>query len=175
MLKMDKDILFTKSEIQKRVSELARQIDSRYAGRELVIIGVLNGAFIFMADLVRSLQIPCTIDFIRVASYGYASESSGTISLIKDIELDIQGRDVLLVEDIIDTGLTLNYLVEALRRREPASLAVCAFLDKRLRRKVVFEADYVGFSIDDGFIVGYGLDYNEKARCLPDVYIVKNL
>ena len=112
MLKMDKDILFTKSEIQKRVSELARQIDSRYAGRELVIIGVLNGAFIFMADLVRSLQIPCTIDFIRVASYGYASESSGTISLIKDIELDIQGRDVLLVEDIIDTGLTLNYLLK---------------------------------------------------------------
>lgn len=172
---MEKEILFSHEEIRQRISELAGEIDRRYEGRELVVIGVLKGAFIFMADLIRCLRVPCVVDFIRVASYGAAAESSGVITLVKDIEMDIRGRDVLIVEDIIDTGLTLTFLVESLRNRGPASVAVCAFLDKRLRRKVSFEADYVGFSMDDGFIVGYGLDYNEKARFLPDVYVVKNL
>jgi len=172
---MTKEILFSREAIHQRISELAGEIDNRYQDRELVVIGVLKGAFIFMADLIRSMQIPCVVDFVRVASYGTASESTGTITLAKDIEMDIRGRDVLIVEDIVDTGLTLTFLVDAMRKREPSSLAVCAFLDKRLRRKVSFEADYVGFSMDDGFVVGYGLDYGEKARFLPDVYIVTNL
>jgi hypoxanthine phosphoribosyltransferase len=128
-----------------------------------------------MADLIRRLQLPCVVDFARVASYGSGSTSSGQIVITKDIEMDIKDHDVLIVEDIVDTGLTLSYLVQAFKDRNPRSLKVCAFMDKRLRRKVVFEADYVGFTIDDGFVVGYGLDYNEQSRYYPDVYIVTNL
>ena len=172
---MEKEILFAREAIDRRVGELAESIDRDYEGRELVLIGVLKGAFIFMADLVRYLQVPCVADFVRVASYGAGSVSSGQAVITKDIETEIRGRHVLIVEDIVDSGLTLTFLVEQLKRREPASMAVCAFLDKRGRRQVPFEADYVGFSMDDGFVVGYGLDYNEKDRFLPDVYIVKNV
>lgn len=172
MDEMSKKILFSRTAIQKRVQELASQISSDYAGRELVVIGILKGAFIFMADLVREISIPCNIDFVRVASYGASSESSGKVVMTKDIETSIKGRDILIVEDIVDTGLTLQYLVNWLKERNPNSLKICVFLDKRKRRKVSFEADYVGFTIDDGFVVGYGLDFNEQYRFFSDVYII---
>ena len=174
MDQMQKEILFSREAIDEKVSELAARISHDYEGRELIVIGVLKGAFIFMADLIRSLSIPCRVDFARIASYGAGSVSSGKVILIKDIEMSIKGKDILIVEDIVDTGITLSYFVAWLQERSPRSLKVCAFLDKRGRRKVAFEADYVGFSIEDGFVVGYGLDFDEKARFLPDVYIMKD-
>ena len=172
MNEMSKEIIFSRAVIQKRVQEMADQISSDYAGSDLVIIGILKGAFIFMADLVREISIPCKIDFVRVASYGASSESFGKVVMTKDIETSIKGRDILIVEDIVDTGLTLQYLVEWFKERNPHSLKICVFLDKRKRRKVSFEADYAGFTIDDGFVVGYGLDFNEQYRFFPDVYII---
>jgi hypoxanthine phosphoribosyltransferase len=170
---MDKEILYSRELIQKRVQEIAGRLSADYAGRELIVIGILKGAFIFMADLIRAMTIPCKVDFVRVASYGAGQESSGKVVMTKDIETSIAGRDVLIVEDIIDTGLTLTYLVNWLKERNPNSIKVCVFLDKRKRRKVSFEADYVVFTMDDGFVVGYGLDFNEQARYLPEVYVVK--
>jgi hypoxanthine phosphoribosyltransferase len=126
-----------------------------------------------MADLIREIRIPCNIDFVRVASYDASSESSGKVVMTKDIETSIKGRDILIVEDIVDTGLTLQYLVDWLKESNPHSLKICVFLDKRKRRKVSFEADYVGFTIDDGFVVGYGLDFNEQYRFFPDVYVIE--
>ena len=175
MDKMEKEILFSREAIAERVGEMAAQIDRRYAGKELVVIGVLKGAFIFMADLIRRLHVPCIVDFVRVASYGAGSVSCGEVAITKDIEIDIRGRDILIVEDIVDTGVTLAALVRVMQERNPASIAVCAFIDKRQRRQVTFEADYVGFTMGDGFVVGYGLDFAEQARFLPDVYIVKNI
>jgi len=173
MDKISKEILFPRDAIQKRVRELAGQISKDYEDRELIIIGVLKGAFIFMADLIREISIPCRIDFTRLASYGDGSDSSGKVVMTKDIETSIKGRDILIVEDILDTGLTLQYLVGWLKERNPDSLKICVLLDKRKRRKVSFEADYVGFTIDDGFVVGYGLDFNEKYRFSPDIYVIK--
>ena len=169
----NKEILYKHDDIATRVRELAEQISGDYAGQELIIVGILKGAFIFMADLIRALNIPCRIDFVRCASYGTGSESSEKVVLTKDIETAIKDRDVLIVEDIVDTGLTLKYLVEWLAERSPRSLKVCALLDKRKRRKVPFEADYVGFTLDDGFLVGYGLDFGERYRFLPDIYVIK--
>jgi len=173
MMEMSKKILFPREEIRQRVQELARQISSDYEGRELIIIGVLKGAFIFMADLIREISIPCIVDFARLASYGAGSDSSGKVVMTKDIETSIRGRDILIVEDILDTGLTLQYFAEWLRERNPRSMKICVLLDKRKRRKVTFEADYVGFTIEDGFVVGYGLDFNEKFRFSPDIYVIK--
>lgn len=167
------EILFTREQIGRRVVELAARISADYAGRELIVIGVLKGAFIFMADLVRALSIPCRVDFARLASYGADAASAGKVVMTKDIETSIRGCDILIVEDIVDTGLTLAFLVDWFRERNPASLKVCAFIDKRRRRRVPFEADYVGFTIDDGFVVGYGLDFDEKARFLPDVHVIE--
>jgi len=175
MAEAKRGILFSKEVIERRVGELAEQISSDYAGKELMIVGVLNGAFIFMADLIRGLDVPCRVDFVRLASYGCGSVSSGEVRITKDLETSIAGRDVLIVEDIVDTGLTLSRLVEVLRERRPASLRVCAFLDKRERRRVSFAADYVGFFIHDCFVVGYGLDYNEKFRFLPDVCVLEEI
>ncbi len=169
------EILFPKGVIEGRVRELAGQISRDYAGRELLIVGVLNGAFIFMADLIRSLEIPCRVDFVRLASYGCGSVSSGAVRITKDLETPLAGKDVLIVEDIVDTGLTLSRLVELLRERRPATLRVCAFLDKAERRLVPFRADYVGFPIPDRFVVGYGLDYDEKFRFLPDVCVLRDI
>ena len=165
-------ILFPKETIQKRVREMANQISKDYAGKELILIGVLKGAFIFMADLIREINIPCRVDFARLASYGAGAESSGKVVLTKDIETSIKDRDILIVEDILDTGLTMQYFVEWLKERNPKSLKTCVFLDKRKRRKVPLEADYVGFTIDDGFVVGYGLDFNEMYRFSPDIYTI---
>lgn len=172
MQNLKKRILFTREEIDERVKQLASQISEDYQGCEIIIIGVLKGAFIFVADLIRNLSIPCKIDFARVASYGTATISSGCIDMKKNIEMPIKDKDVIVVEDIVDTGLTLSYLVDQFKKELPRSLKVCAFIDKRKKRKVPFEADYVGFTIDDGFIVGYGLDADEKARFLPDIYII---
>lgn len=172
MSESSKEILINRSEISRRVQEMADEISRDYAGSEILLIGVLKGAFIFMADLVRALSIPCQTDFIRAASYGAGTESSGKIVMTKDVELVVDGRNVLIVEDIVDSGLTLQYIVDTLKARNPKSVKVCAFLDKRSRRKVPFEADYVGFTMDDGFIVGYGLDFNEQYRYLPAVYVI---
>lgn len=170
---MEKEVLFSRAEIEGKVCELAGKISADYEGRDLIVIGILKGAFIFMADLIRNMSIPTTVDFVRLASYGSGTESSGRITVSKNIETSITGKDVLVVEDIVDTGLTLSYLVELLKESKPNSLRVCAFLDKRMKRKVPFEADYVGFSMDDGFVVGYGLDFDERYRYLPDVYVIK--
>ncbi len=169
------EILFPKAVIERRVGELAAQISGDYMGKELLIVGILNGAFVFMADLIRALDVPCTVDFVRMASYGSGSLSSGEVLIRKDLEKPVAGRDILIVEDIVDTGLTLSRLVEILREKNPASLRVCTFLDKRERRRVPFEADYVGFPIPDAFVVGYGLDYNEQYRFLPDVRVLKGI
>ena len=169
------EILFSKEIIERRVKELAEQMSRDYAGKDILIVGILKGAFIFMADLIRRLDLSCSVDFVRLASYGDGCVSSGEVRLTKDLEMPIAGRDVLIVEDIVDTGLTLSRLVQLLRERGPASLRVCAFLDKTERRKVPFTADYVGFFIPDRFVVGYGLDYNEQFRFLPDVCILKDI
>lgn len=168
-----KEILIARAAIDKRVAELADAISRDYQGKEVILIGILKGAFIFMADLIRKLRLPCKVDFVRLASYGTGTMSSGNIMITKDIETHIKGEDVLIVEDIVDTGLTLSFLVGKLKERDPRSLKVCVFLDKKERRKIPFEADYVGFDIPDRFVVGYGLDFNEMYRFLPDVYEIK--
>jgi hypoxanthine phosphoribosyltransferase len=172
MENIKREVLLTKEAIDKRVQELAHMISSDYQGKDLIVVGILKGAFIFMADLIRALRIPCDIDFVRLASYGSGTVSSEKITITKDIETSIKGRDVLVVEDIVDTGLTLSYLISRLQEQKPQTLRVCAFLDKKERRKVPFEADYVGFDIPDHFVVGYGLDCNEKFRFLPDVCVI---
>jgi hypoxanthine phosphoribosyltransferase len=173
MAQVKKEVLFTKADIDRRVQELADVISHDYHGKELVIIGILKGAFVFMADLIRSLKVPCIVDFVRLASYGSKTVSSESIVITKDIEISLKGRDVLVVEDIVDTGLTLSFLVNRLKEREPQTLRVCVFLDKSTRRKVLFEADYTGFQIEDRFVVGYGLDFNEKFRFLPEICVIE--
>jgi hypoxanthine phosphoribosyltransferase len=173
MTEGSRKILIPHNEIAGRVRDIAGEISRDYTGGDLLMVGVLKGAFVFMADLIRELTIPCQTDFICAASYGAGSESSGRIVITKDVELAIEGRDVLIVEDIVDTGLTLTHIVNSISARNPKSIRVCAFLDKRQRRKVPFDADYVCFTIDDGFVVGYGLDFNEQYRFLPDVYVVQ--
>jgi len=139
----------------------------------LCLIGVLKGAFIFMADLARYLEIPHTVDFVRLASYGSGSVSSGDITFSKDIETDIEGKAVVIVEDIIDTGASITFLQGKLEERNPGSIKVCALIDKKQRRERTVNADYVGFALNEGFIVGYGLDFDEKFRCLPEIYVIK--
>ncbi|MDO9530083.1 MAG: hypoxanthine phosphoribosyltransferase [Syntrophales bacterium] len=168
-----KEILYTKEEIDKRVKDLADIISRDYQEDELIVIGILKGAFVFMADLIRYFSIPCVVDFVRVASYGSGTASSEKIEFKKDIETDIKGKNVLIVEDIVDTGLTLSFLVDKLKERNPRSLKVCVFLDKKHRREIDFDADYVGFAMDEGFVVGYGLDCNEVGRSLPYVGVVE--
>jgi len=170
---MQREVLIPHEVIARRVRELAGELDRHYAGEEVVVVGVLMGSFVFMADLVRNLSFPCLIDFVRLASYGSGTESTGQVMMRKDLETEITGRHVLVVEDIVDTGITLDFLVQTLRRRAPESLSVCVLLDKPARRKVPFEADYVGFAIDDWFVVGYGLDYDGRYRALPDVCILQ--
>jgi len=172
MSEVRKEILIAKTDIDKRVKELADTISRDYEGREVILVGILKGAFVFMADLIRYLRIPCQVDFVRLASYGAGTKSAGNITISKDIETSIRDRDVLVVEDILDTGLTLSSLVERLKTRDPRSLKVCVLLDKKDRRKVPFEAEYVGFNIPDRFVVGYGLDFNEMYRFLPDICVI---
>lgn len=167
--------LIGQEELGKRVKELAKEIGRDYAGRELLIIAVLKGSFMFLADLIRELDYHVGVDFMGTSSYGASTQSSGEVRITKDLEQSVSGRHVLLVEDIVDTGLTLRYLVDTLRARQPASLKVCALLDKPARRRVRIGLDYYGFIIPNAFVVGYGLDYQEKYRGLPYVGVLEEV
>jgi hypoxanthine phosphoribosyltransferase len=153
--------------IQQRIDELGQQIATDYAGKDLHLIGVLNGAFIFMADLARAIDLPLSVDFLSVSSYGSSQESSGEVRLTKDLNTSLKGKHVLFVEDIVDTGLTINYLLNYLQGREPLSLNVVTLLSKPARRKVEVPIDYMGFEIEDAFVYGYGLDVDQKFRNIP--------
>lgn len=170
---MDRKLLIAKSSIRNKVQELARRISADYAGKEPVLIGILNGVVFFFADLVRELDIPLNIDFIRASSYADSDTSSGKVHFTKDVELMIRGRHVIVVEDIIDTGLTLKQIVQKLKEKEPASIRICVLIDKAERRQEEIKIDYRGFQVEGGFLVGYGLDYDEKYRHLPDIYVLK--
>jgi len=163
------DILVPADDLSRRVRELAAEVSRDYAGKDLVLIGVLKGAVFFLADLMRAIEIPVEVDFMAVASYGSATKSSGVVRILKDLDAAIDGRDVLIVEDIVDSGLTLQYLLRNLAGRNPRSLEVCALLIKPERRKVELETRYVGFEIPDRFAIGYGLDHAERYRNLPYV------
>jgi hypoxanthine phosphoribosyltransferase len=163
------EILVQPDELRERVRALGRQVTADYDGRDLMLVGVLKGAVFFLADVMRAIDIPCEVDFMAVASYGSATDSSGVVRILKDLDTSIQGRDVLIVEDIVDSGLTLQYLMRNLGARNPASLEVCALLTKPDRRKVDVPIRYVGFEIPDRFAIGYGLDHAERYRNLPYV------
>lgn len=165
--------LISPERIGERVREIAAQVNEDYRGKDLVVIGVLNGAFMFFADLVRGLKVEPRMDFLRVASYGKSDTSSGGIAFIKDVELPLHGKDVLIVEDIVDTGTTMDFLMREIRSRGVNSLRIAALVDKVERRKVDLAVDYAGFTVDSGFIVGYGLDYAERFRELPGLYVVE--
>ena len=173
MLKDVERILITSEEIGARVRELGQQITNDYAGQEILMIGVLRGAVIFMADLARSIKRPMDIDFMAITSYGLSTNSSGVVRIIKDLDEVVEGRHILIIEDIIDSGLTLNYLVDNIKSRKPASVRICTLLSKPDRRKVNVTVDYNGFIIPDHFVVGYGLDYAWKYRNLPFIGVLK--
>ncbi|WZL79637.1 hypoxanthine phosphoribosyltransferase [Eubacteriales bacterium mix99] len=165
-------ILIDEETLQKRVREMGRQLTEDYRGKDLVIIAILKGAVVFTSDLIKEIKLPLSIDFMAVSSYGVSTKSSGVVRILKDLEEEIEGRDVLIVEDIVDTGLTLHYLVENLWSRGPKSLKICCCLDKPTRRTAPVKVDYVGFDIPDEFVIGYGLDYAERYRNLPYIGIL---
>ncbi len=167
------EILITEEELQARVAELGKAISNDYRGKDLLLVCILRGAVVFLSDLMRHITIPHEIDFMAVSSYGAATETSGIVRILKDLETSIEGRDVLIVEDIVDTGLTLNYIINNLKTRRPASLRTCVLLNKPERRLVDVPLDYVGFDIPNKFVVGYGLDYGEKYRNLPFIGVLK--
>ncbi len=167
------EILFTEEKIAEIVQNIGRQISEDYKGKNLFMVSVLKGSLPFMADLMRQITIPCTIDFLSVSSYGKGTKTSGEVRILKDIDSSLEGKDLLVVEDILDSGVTLSYLLKMLSARNPASIRLCTFLDKPERRRVDIHADYVGASVPDEFIVGYGLDYAEKYRNLPYVGVLK--
>lgn len=167
-------ILVSEEQLQAKVAELGAQISADYEGRDLLLVSILKGAVVFMADLMRAVTIPCAIDFMVVSSYGGANTSStGLVKIIKDLDQDLSGKDVLIVEDILDTGITLSHLMPMLQMRKPNSLRLCTILSKPSRRKADIEPDYCGFEVPDEFVVGYGLDYDEKYRNLPYVGVLK--
>ena len=166
------EILIDEGRLQGRIHELGHEITADYRGRELLLVGVLKGAVFFMADLMRELDVPCEIDFMAISSYGASTDSSGVVRILKDLDINIEGRDVLVIEDIIDSGLTLSYLVRNLESREPASLEVCALLTKPDRREIDVDVRYVGFEIPNRFVIGYGLDFAERYRNLPYVGVL---
>ena len=166
------EILIDEETLAARVAELGAEVSADYEGRDLLLIGVLKGAVFFMADLMRHLTVPCEVDFMAISSYGAQTDSSGVVRILKDLDINIEGRDVLVVEDIIDSGLTLSYLIRNLESREPASLEVCALLTKPSRREIDVRVRYVGFEIPNKFVVGYGLDFAERYRNLPYVGVL---
>jgi hypoxanthine phosphoribosyltransferase len=166
------EILIDEETLQSRIRELGREVSADYAGKELLLVGVLKGAVFFMADLMRAISVPCEIDFMAISSYGAATDSSGVVRILKDLDINIDGRHVLVVEDIIDSGLTLSYLMRNLESREPASLEVCALLTKPDRREIDVPVRYVGFEIPNRFVIGYGLDFAERYRNLPYVGVL---
>lgn len=167
------EILFSEHRIQDRIRELAQQITNDYQDRNPVIISILKGGFIFMADLIRSITIPVELDFLAISSYGSGASSSGVVKIKKDIDIDISGRDVIIVEDIVDSGLSLQYIRDYISKHKPSSIKVCVLLDKPEAHKMAVSFEYVGFNIGTEFVVGYGLDYNEKYRNLPYIGILK--
>jgi hypoxanthine phosphoribosyltransferase len=170
-----KEVLYTEQQVSERVYELAKQIERDYRGKNPLLVSILKGSFIFMADLVRNLDMDCTVDFMIVSSYGNKSKSTGAVKIIKDLDIDIEGKHILIVEDILDSGLTLSYIKRILDAKKPASVRICTLLDKPDRRTANISADYVGFTIPDVFIVGYGLDYAEKYRNLPSIGVLDPL
>ena len=166
-------VLFTEEQIAEIVQNMGKQISEDYKGKNLFMVSVLKGSLPFMADLMRAITIPCTIDFLSVSSYGSGTATSGEVRILKDLGTTLEGKDLLVVEDILDSGVTLSYLLKTLSARNPASIRLCTFLDKPERRRVDIRADYVGASVPDEFIVGYGLDYDESYRNLPYVGILK--
>ena len=168
------EVLIDRDDLQRRIAELGEEISTDYAGRDLLLIGVLKGAVFFMADLMRNLTIPCEIDFMAISSYGVSTDSSGVVRILKDLDINIEGRDVLIVEDIIDSGLTLSYLMRNLEAREPASLEICALLTKPDRREAEVPVRYIGFEIPNRFVIGYGLDFGERYRNLPYVAVLSD-
>jgi hypoxanthine phosphoribosyltransferase len=166
------EILIDEHSLAARIAELGREISEDYAGRDLLLLGVLKGAVFFMADLMRHLTVPCEIDFMAISSYGASTDSSGVVRILKDLDINIEGRHVLIVEDIIDSGLTLSYLVRNLESREPATLEICALLTKPERREIDVPVRYTGFEIPNKFVIGYGLDFAERYRNLPYVGVL---
>jgi len=167
------EVLVTADEIRRRVAEMGREIARDYAGRNAILVGVLKGAAMFMVDLAREVDLPVELDFMAISSYGASTKSSGVVRILKDLDASIEGRHVLIVEDIVDTGLTLRYIFENLSTREPASLRICTLLHKRKGEGADVTLDYVGFEIPDRFVVGYGLDYAERYRNLPFIAVLK--
>jgi hypoxanthine phosphoribosyltransferase len=168
------EVLIDEERLRARVAELGEEVSGDYEARDLLLVGVLKGAVFFMADLMRQISVPCEIDFMAISSYGAASDSSGVVRILKDLDINIKGRDVLVVEDIIDSGLTLSYLMRNLGAREPASLEVCALLVKEGRRQVDVPVKYVGFEIPNRYVIGYGLDFAERYRNLPHVAVLSD-
>lgn len=175
MSKPRMELLFTREEIASQVRRLGAEISRDFGEQEILLVGVLKGSCLFLADLARAIQSPVQIDFVRLASYGSESESSGLVEMRKDIELPVADRNVIIVEDIIDSGYTLEVLFHRLSRRGPRSLKVCTLLDKRSRRAVSVPLDYVGLVLDDGFVIGYGLDYDERFRNLPEIFVLNEV
>ena len=167
------EVLFSEEQLKNRVREIAQQITADYQGKEIMLISVLRGSFVFMADLCRAIDLPCTLDFMAVSSYGKGTKSSGQVQITKDLSEDISDRHIIVVEDILDSGNTLSYLLKVLEQRSPASIRLCTLLDKPERRVKPVEVHYSGFTIPDAFVVGYGLDYAEKYRNLPYIGILK--
>ncbi len=167
------EILLSEEEIAEIVQNMGRQISEDYKGKNLLLVSVLKGSLVFMADLMRSITVPCSIDFLSVSSYGSGTVTSGEVRILKDLDASLEGKDLLIVEDILDSGVTLSYLLKTLSARKPASIRLCTFLDKPERRRVDIHADYIGASVPDKFIVGYGLDYAEKYRNVPFVGVLK--
>jgi hypoxanthine phosphoribosyltransferase len=166
------EVLIDQEALAKRITELADEVSADYADRDLLLIGVLKGAVFFMADLMRQITVPCEVDFMAISSYGGSTDSSGVVRILKDLDINIRDRDVLVVEDIIDSGLTLQYLMRNLGSREPASLEVCALMTKPARREIEIPVRYVGFEIPNRFVIGYGLDFAERYRNLPYVGVL---
>ncbi len=172
-MEINRRLVVSREDIDRRVKELGAQLSRDYAGRDLVMIGILKGVFIFLADLVRAINFPVQVDFVRLASYGSGAETSGEVRITKDVDLTLKGRDVVIVEDIMDSGLTLDFLRQHLNRRQPRSLKICCLIDKKERRQVEVPLDYVGFTVEHGFLVGYGLDFSENFRTLPEIYALE--
>ncbi|MEF9976539.1 MAG: hypoxanthine phosphoribosyltransferase [Oscillospiraceae bacterium] len=166
-------VLLTEEEIAAKVADMGKQISKDYAGKNLMLVTVLKGAVVFLADIMREIDIHAEIDFMVVSSYGAGVKSSGVVKIIKDLDVALEGKDILIIEDILDSGLTLNYIKDLLEGRNPASIKIATLLDKPIRRKVDLQADYVGFVVPDEFVIGYGLDFDEKYRNLPYIGVLK--
>ncbi len=167
-------ILISRDKIAKAVDRLAREVSRDYQGRQPLLVGILKGSFVFMADLVRRLDLPLELDFVRLSSYGSARDSSSKVRVVQGLQTHIRGRDVLVVEDIVDTGITVSFLLDYLKKRKPASLKLCALADKPSRRRVPVPIDYLGFTVPDKFVVGYGLDCDEEFRNMPDICVMED-